>query len=143
MVTARPQCFLLKTLDQPLNRYWSVCLPQRVYWLTLLDDRDDTFFLETEATEADDMVEVTELDESFLSMTPGEAQPSVVAVRGVCCRGQSCCYSSIWPAGYHPQRLGTHVLVSGRSRGSCCAAARAQCVQRRWGWCTRRGVHSG
>lgn len=25
------QCFLLNTLDQPLKRYWSVCLPQCVY----------------------------------------------------------------------------------------------------------------
>lgn len=78
-------------MDQPLNRYWSVCLPQCVYWLTLLDDGDDTFFLlGTEAAEADDMVEDTEFDESFLSMTPREAQPSVVvADRGVCCKGQS------------------------------------------------------
>lgn len=37
-----------------------------------------------EAAEADDMVEETEFDESFLSMTPRAAQPSVVvADRGV------------------------------------------------------------
>lgn len=80
-------CFLLKTLDQPLNRYWSVCLPQCVYWLTLLDDDDDDevfFLLGMEVADANDMVEMTEFDESFLPMTPRKAQLSVeVADRGV------------------------------------------------------------
>lgn len=51
----------------------------------MLDDGDETFFLlGMEAAEADDMVEETEFDESFLSMTPRAAQPSVVvADRGV------------------------------------------------------------
>lgn len=83
------QCFLLNTLDQPLNRYWSVCLPQCVYWLTLLDDVDVAFFLlGIEAAEAVDVVEATELEESFLFTMPRMAQPSVVeAVRGVCRQG--------------------------------------------------------
>lgn len=78
-------------MDQPLNRYWSVCLPQCVYWLTLLDDVDEAFFLlGIEADEAVDVVEDTELDESFRFTMPRIAQPSVVeAVRGVCCQGQS------------------------------------------------------
>lgn len=66
-----------------------MCLPQCVYWLTLLDDGGETFFLlGMEAADAEDMVEDTEFDESFLSMAPRAAQPSVVvADRGVCCKG--------------------------------------------------------
>lgn len=67
-----------------------MCLPQCVYWLTLLDDDDDDevfFLLGMEAADADDMVEVTEFDESFLLMTPRKAQLSVeVADRGVYCK---------------------------------------------------------
>lgn len=89
------QFFLLKTLDQPLNRYWSVCLPQCVYWLTLLDDADDAFFLlEIEAVEAEDMVEDTEFAESFLFMTTRVGQRLVEADCGDCCNGQSCRRSS-------------------------------------------------
>lgn len=67
-----------------------MCLPQCVYWLTLLDV-DDFFLLGTEGAEAEDMVEETEFDESFLLMTPRMAQPSVVvADRGVWRKGQSC-----------------------------------------------------
>lgn len=78
---------MLNILDQPLNRYWSVCLPQCVYWLTLLDDdADDTFLLlDIEAVEAEDMVEDTEFDESFLLMTPRVGQRLVEAVCGDCC----------------------------------------------------------
>ena len=83
------QCFVLNILDQPLNRYWSVCLPQCVYWLTLLDDdTDDTFFLVgTEAAEAADMVEDTEFDESFLLMTARVGQRLEEADCGDCCKG--------------------------------------------------------
>lgn len=58
----------------------------------MLDDGDDTFFLlGMEAVESDDMVDETEFEESFLSMATRVAQSSVlVAVRGVCCKGQSC-----------------------------------------------------
>jgi hypothetical protein len=83
------QCFVLNILDQPLNRYWSVCLPQCVYWLTLLDDdTDDTFFLVgTEAAEAADMVEDTEFVESFLLMTARVGQRLEEADCGDCCKG--------------------------------------------------------
>lgn len=113
------QCFLLKTLDQPLNRYWSVCLPQCVYWLTLLDEGDETFLLlGMEAAEADDMVEDTEFDESFLFMTPRMAQPSVdVADRGVCWQGSVMLRSGNWVGCKNMLKgLGTHALGCGRRR---------------------------
>jgi hypothetical protein len=86
------QRFVLNNLDQPLNRNWSVCLPQCVYWLAYLDeeggDDDDTFFLlELEAVEAEDMVEDTEFDESFLLMVTRVGQRLVEADCGDCCEG--------------------------------------------------------
>lgn len=48
-----------------------MCLPQCVYVFAFLEDEvDDAFFLlGTEPAEAEDIVEVTEFDESFLLMT--------------------------------------------------------------------------
>lgn len=127
------QCFLLNTLDQPLNRYWSVCLPQCVY-CTVVDDDDEVFFLlGIEAVDADDMVEVTEFDESFLLITPRMAQPSVeVADRGVCCGCQSWCRSNNLSCRKGMlRRLGTHALGCGGRRRCHCVVTGAQRVQRR------------
>lgn len=66
-VDTAAQCLVLNILDQPLKRYWSVCLPQCVYWLTLPDD------------DAEDIVEVAEFDESFLLMPPRVGQRLVDA----------------------------------------------------------------
>lgn len=84
---ASTQCLLLNNLDQPLNRYWSVCLPQCVYVFAFLDDDDidDAFFLlGTEAADAEDIVEVTEFDESFLLMTARVGQRLVKTDCGDC-----------------------------------------------------------
>lgn len=61
-----------------------------MYWLTLLDDADDTFFLlEIDAVEAEDMVDETEFDESFLFMTTRVGQRLVEADCGDCCNCKS------------------------------------------------------
>ena len=89
-----------------------MCLPQCVYWLTLPDDDLDTFFLlGIEAAEADDMVEDTEFDESFLLMTSRAGQLCVVlAVCGVCCKGQSCLALILVRLEERAQETSTHAL---------------------------------
>lgn len=100
----------------------------------MVDDDDDAFFLlAIEDVDADDMVEVTEFDESFLLMTPRMAQPSVeVADRGVYRRCQSWCRSNNFS--YRKsmlRRLGTHVLGCGGRWRCHCVVTGAKCVQRR------------
>lgn len=98
------------------------------------DDDDEVFFLlGMEAVDADDMVEVTEFDESFLLMTPRMAQPSVeVADRGVCWICQSWCRLNNLPCRESMlSRLGTHALGCGGRWRCHCVVTGAQCVQRR------------